>query len=253
MPFRKNYFIWLWMLLTMFCIFQPSESVASQEDTWRVGPGVVITSKPYKGVSEKVYPIPFIVYESGPFEFRGISVSYELLEIEQWSFYGLLSWRFDGYDSGDSIALTGMADRDATLDAGFGLTRTFNWGTLTFSGVADTMNKYQGYELSADYSLFFPAGDWLFFPFVGAAYQNSDLVDYYYGVRPNEVRPGRSRYDGNSAINWFSGAGFRYKIDDNWRLIGNAQYEWLSNEISGSPIVDQTYNISAVLGLTYQF
>jgi outer membrane scaffolding protein for murein synthesis (MipA/OmpV family) len=44
-----------------------------------------------------------------------------------------------------------------------------------------------------------------------------------------------------------------YKLNDKWDVFSSFKYQWLDNEISDSPIVDQSYKTSWMFGLIYAF
>ena len=43
----------------------------------------------------------------------------------------------------------------------------------------------------------------------------------------------------------------RHKLSSRWSLLGVVQYEWLDDEITDSPVVDEGYEASFLLGALY--
>jgi outer membrane protein len=88
---------------------------------------------------------------------------------------------------------------------------------------------------------------------VGFSWLSNDLADYYYGVRSDETKVGRPAYSAGSGVNWFAGLGTDYKLDEKWSLFAQFSYEWLNNEITDSPIVDDDYKITILAGAMYKY
>ncbi len=218
-----------------------------------LGPGVVMTSKPYKGMDAKAYPIPLIMYKSGRFFISGATAGYRLLAGESWTFDAVGKWRFDGYDEDDSDDLEGMGDRHMTVDIGGAFSVFGDWGTLKVTALKDALSEYDGEEMSVSYSRTFQEDKLGITPFVGFSWLSNDLADYYYGVRSDETKVGRPAYSAGSGVNWFAGLGTDYKLDEKWSLFAQFSYEWLNNEITDSPIVDDDYEISILAGAMYKF
>ena len=55
----------------------------------------------------------------------------------------------------------------------------------------------------------------------------------------------------NNALDPYLRLVVRRKISERWSLLGAAQYEWLDSEIRDSPLVDDGYEASFLLGLLF--
>ena len=218
-----------------------------------VGAGAVISSKPYDGVDSKVYPVPMFGYEGERLYLRGISGGYRLFQRGGWSIGPMLRPRFEGYEADDSDALTGMDDRDLTLDGGVDLSLKTNWGMFGVQVMTDLLGEHDGQELEASYMALFPYAGFYFVPSVALRWRSDDLVDYYYGVRASEARAGRPAYSPGDAISPVARLAIRRKLSDHWGFLLAFQYEWLDDEISDSPIIEDDTMISLLLGATYTF
>ncbi|MCL5281869.1 MAG: MipA/OmpV family protein, partial [Planctomycetes bacterium] len=82
-------------------------------------------------------------------------------------------------------------------------------------------------------------------------WKSEKLVDYYYGVRPNEARPERPAYEGKQAFDPFLRLVIRHGLTKHWSLFTDAQYEWLAREIADSPIVSKDHQLSLTVGALY--
>jgi len=103
------------------------------------------------------------------------------------------------------------------------------------------------------YSLPVTGRAWVFEPSLGVGWQSRDLVDYYYGVRGVETRPGRPAYSGGATSNAFAKLSLSYMLTSGWSVYGGGEYTYLGKNISDSPIVERRYETGVFLGLTYEF
>jgi len=232
-------------------------SESSFRPTFSAGPAVIAVSKPYKGVDTDFYIVPLFFYESRRFYFRGSSLGYILIghdgDTRRWSVDAVAQWRFDSYDSDDSDRLDGMADRKMSVDAGLALNAEAAWGQASLSLLTDTLSRHRGRELRFSYARPFVLRRLRFTPSAGLSWQSESLVDYYYGVRATEARPGRPAYRPGDATNLFAAVKIEYELAEDWVAFSAMQYERLHKRILDSPIVDQPYTVSAVAGLLYKF
>jgi outer membrane protein len=192
-------------------------------------------------------------YEGRRFYFRGVAAGYRLFQGTNWSIAPVLWPRFDGYEEDDSGALRGMDDRDMTLDGGLAFSLRGDWGVFGASLVTDILGKHDGQELELSYSKPLRRGPWVIAPTAGLRWESSNLVDYYYGVRDDEARTGRPAYDADAAFDPFVGLRLLRALGKKWTFLAAAQYEWFDGEIADSPIVDEDYDISVMVGLLYSF
>jgi len=87
----------------------------------------------------------------------------------------------------------------------------------------------------------------------GAAWQSADLSAFIWGVSASEALGGRPAYAPGDAVIPFAAVNAFYPLNDNWTLIGTARADFLPNEVSNSPIVDEDNIFSLILGVTYSF
>jgi outer membrane protein len=220
---------------------------------WFVGAGAIVVSKPHAGVEAKTYAIPLFGYEGERLYLRGIVGGYRLFKGERWSLGPVLRPRFEGYDAADSTTLAGMKDRDASLDAGAEWSWRADWGLIGVSLVTDVLGKHHGQELELSYTALFPYAGFEFVPSAALRWRSSNLVDYYYGVRAEEAAAGRPAYEPDDTITPLARLMVRRKLSEKWSALGAVQYEWFGSEITDSPIVEDDYIVSFMLGLTYTF
>jgi outer membrane protein len=214
---------------------------------------VVVSEKPYKGIDPKTHAFPFVLYQGKNFYLRGPNIGYKIYAKNRLSVDALASWRFDGYDSDDSSALDGMDDREMTLEFGSAAQYRDGFGVTRLSFLNDILGRHNGQAVSLSYAKNFRKETVTFTPSVGLNWQSQRFVNYYYGVRSEESRLSRPAYDPSDALNPFLSLRLTYKFKKQWNLFGSFRYQWLDDQISESPIVEQSYKTSWMFGLMYSF
>ena len=218
-----------------------------------VGAGAVVQAKPFDGVDSKVYPVPLFGYEGKRLYLRGITGGYRLIMRDGFSVGPTIRPRFEGYEASDSSDLAGMKNRNPTIDGGIDAAWKTKWGLVNVVAVTDLLGAHDGYEIELAYTAKFTRAEFEFIPGLALVWRNSNLVNYYYGVRDMEVRDGRSAYYPDAALTPLVRLAVRRNITERWGLILGSQYEWLSSEMRDSPIVDDNGILSVLLGATYMF
>ena len=257
--------------MLLFCAIAVAQDAnnASRSDvnaTLLLGPGMVVLLKPYTGMHPTVYPYPVSLFIYDRFYISIDTVGYRLLANRgasvkpgrmSWYFDVIGKWRTDGYDSDDSDELEGMHDRNKTFDVGGEFGVSGDWGSVTTYLVTDALGVDDGQEIRVVYAKSFKnpfdVNNLKISPSVGLAWQSNNLVDYYYGVRDDEVRAGRPAYDPGPAVNWLWGVDANYRLNERWTLLAGFTYYWFDSEIRNSPIVSRYYSISIIAGAMYRF
>jgi outer membrane protein len=218
-----------------------------------LGPGTLITVKPYKGMNPTIYPIPVITAVSAPFYFAIDTAGCRLFSDSNMTFDLIGKLRLDGYNGEDSEKLDNMHNRNMTIDVGGDFGISGDWGNLHTKILTDALGQHDGQEFRVTYAKPFEFEKSKISPSVGFALLSSNLANYYYGVRDSEALPGRPAYDPGASVNWFVGLDANYQLNDNWTLITSITYYWLDSNIRNSPIVDKDYMISILAGIMYRF
>ena len=234
-----------------------NEPESRPADMFMAGGGAVITQNPYKGIGTEIQGIPLFLYKTDRFSLYGPIMDYSLLKEKRWEVRGLARVRFEGYEEDDSRYLQGMDDREWTLELGGSLSRILGEARITTEVYADVLNEHKGHQFRLSYNYDFkgPANirDLLVTPSLGITYRSSRLNDYYYGVRSAEAIPGRPEYDVGDSVGMLTALRLNYRFNDRWSVMGMAFLEWLGDEITDSPIVDEDYVASFLIGIMYRF
>lgn len=229
---------------------------ARAEDGFKIaGLGVAFSTNPYRGEDNKVMPVPLIMGEYKGFYIKGIEAGYHLVNGETLKISVLAAPRFMGFDTGGNDWLTGLDDREGSYDAGVRIAVTMPWegGSLGAKLVTDVGDKSNGQEADVYLSQKIKGETWSLTPSAGVRFQSTQMVGYYYQVQSHEVAANRAEYDPDNALNYFGDATFVLGIAEDWVLIAKAGMEGLSSEIKDSPIVDEDYLLSGLLGVARKF
>jgi outer membrane protein len=235
------------LIIVVFCL----QSTAFSAEDSSIGLGVLLAESPYIGVENDTYPVPIINLEYKNLFIDKDIFGYHLFKGDALYLSIIGAPRFAGYDSGDSSALSGMQDRDSSLDAGFRLQLKGKITTFNLICVNDLLDEHQGQEISADLSM--KMFDGLLMPRVGIRWLSDDLVDYYYGVKGSEATATRPTYQPGSTVNYVVGLTIGVPLAESWTLVGDIQYEVFGSEIDDSPIVDEDGVFRYTAGIIYSF
>ena len=228
-----------------------------QSNLFSLGAGMVITQDPYKGVDTKVRGLPFFLYKTKRLTVYGPMLSYLLYKHKDWELDIDGKLRFEGYEEDDSSFLEGMDDRNWTMELGGSISKTLSIGKITSNASADILNEHKGYELGLSYSYDFRKAlgnpSLTMTPGIGFSYRSSQLNDYYYGVRASEAIAGRPEYKVGDSVGLTAGIRLNYIYSDRVSFMGMMSFEWLGDEIRNSPIVEEDYLETFILGIMYRF
>jgi outer membrane protein len=223
---------------------------------WSLGAGVISSPRPYDGASNQTRAIPLLEVSYKRFYLQGIRAGYRVIQEDGFGLDLRVRAQFAGYEPSDSPKLTGMEERRETAEIGIaseiGLGGRWSLGLGAF---ADVLGRHDGYQVSVDlgWSRVWDRGRFGLFPSLGVVWQSAEFIDYYAGVRPEEVRPDRPAFEGHGAVNAEVGVLGFYRVAPRWRITAIAQLQRLANEFEDSPIVDRRWGYFGLLGLTYDF
>lgn len=233
-----------------------------QPDGWNLGVGVISSKSQYRGMDDRVFPIPMISYKKGRFLFRGLRASYDLYKSKKNQLQATLSPNFfrDGYQSDDSPFLAGMNDRDGTLLLGLDYRYNFRPFYFSFAFDQDALGIHSGLTARTALGFRFPLQVLIKkLPFtmlgaeIGYNYYSRKYMNYYYGVRTSEVVAGRPFYEPTSSYNQYVAFTFRMSFLKKWSLFARYQEEFFSSKIKDSPLVDEETITVLISGLSYQY
>lgn len=251
----------IFLLLSSLPLFAQDESAEQAPSSspsqvrWSLGLGVISSPRPYVGAKNSVLPIPLVELYYKKFYVQGIRAGFHLFEKGDLTFDARARVVFAGLDPEDSPALEGMAERKSSVEGGFALEWKPGKYLLSATAFTDVLGRSGGQQVGLDLSRTwtFARYRWGLTPSVGVVWQSSDLVDYYFGVSPEEARPGRPPFRGYSAFNFRASVLAFYRLTTRVNIVGLIRVQRLDNEISSSPIVDKPRGYFGLLGVNYTF
>lgn len=240
-----------------FCWAQEGPNAGASQSVFQAGAGLVIVDKPQKGGDTEILPIPTVYFQKDRFILFGPQAQWVFYYDERLTVSALGQLRYEGYDDDESRHLRGMSDRRASVEAGLLAAQDFDWGRLAAQWTSDILNEHKGHEIRLTASRRFAdaAGvDKLAVtPTVGLNWRSKQLNDYYYGVERKEATAWRPAYNAGDSVGLLTSLRVDYPLNERWNLFGVVSAEWLGSEITDSPIVDQDYRMSVLIGTLYRF
>ncbi|GAB2181835.1 MipA/OmpV family protein [Denitratisoma sp. agr-D3] len=242
----------------------PASAVESPKtepsSSWGLGIGAASKQKPYTGIDRDNKAIPIIQFENKYVRVFGPGVEVKLPGIRisdtQRLDFGLVG-RFDlsaGYEADDSPMLAGMSERKGSFWAGAKAKWENSLVNVTAEWTGDASGNSKGQLFSLGLDRTWRIGEHVMLtPRLVAKWQDRKYVDYYFGVRDNEVRTGRAAYRGDAGVNAEIGLRSSYMFDQHHSVYLDVAVTSLASKIKDSPLVDRSTENSVFLGYVYRF
>lgn len=256
-------------LVTILSLFLINGVFAQKQNQARKGPpdgfsagiAAIYVSSLYKEQEYRFRSVPSLSINYGRFSMFGPRLAYRVLGerggsvsvVAQPDFFG-------GYDAEDSPALAGMDERKGTASLGLAFNKRV--GLVTFSGnfTKDILGIHGGTRAFLGIGTGMPINILIkSLPFtflgvsLGARYYSESFVNYYYGIKDNEVTSDRAAYLSTSALNHFINFTMRMSLSEKWMFMITYNREYLNNKIKDSPIIDKDSIYRIFSNLSYQF
>jgi MipA family protein len=84
-------------------------------------------------------------------------------------------------------------------------------------------------------------------------FEAAKVVNYYYGVHPDEVRPDRPLYRPGAGLKTHLGVTAIYPLAENWQLDGSVGLNLFSSSYLDSPLVTRSHEQVAIVMVRYVF
>jgi outer membrane scaffolding protein for murein synthesis (MipA/OmpV family) len=169
--------------------------------------------------------------------------------------FGLLAEQQRGFVASDGALLAGMSDREAATEAGINVAWDSPIGYLDFAYLNDVSDTHDGTAVKAMFSTpLIERGKLLIKASGGYERMSRSAVNYYYGVKLNEVTATRPLYAASdSTIHTFFALDARYRLSKQWSLNAHLSNNKLGEQIENSPIVDKTNVTVAYIAAGWHF
>lgn len=241
-------------LLILGIAFAPALAQAQDPrgDGFSFGGLVVGDTNPYLGQGSDIIPLPLINFRSGPFALSTNGVSYQVWDAGPWGLTLAARPRFSGLISTDGEQLDGI-DREVTGDAAVELRYDIGRMYVGADLRQEFTGEHDGQEARLRVGLRQQVGAVRLDFAAGGAWQNGDLSRYIWGVSDEEARPGRAPYDPGSVLVPFVGLRGSIPIGENWSLLGSLRADFLPDDVTDSPIIEDDTLISGGIGVEFRF
>lgn len=221
---------------------------------WQLGAIGKVGTSPYRSAdTTKFGALPLVAYDAERMHIGTDGIDVKVFRNQYFSASILGSIRSKPYDSGDGDYLRGMDDRDMAFEAGAGFSARIWRGSLVAHHLFDVSGTHDGQEIDLSYFLPMQWGDVNFKWGGGVTWQSDKLVDHMAGVRRTEVRADRNYYAPDAAFIPHLDLTVTYPVTERFSLIGTGGFQYLPDQYTDSPIIDEDYVLSAGLGLVYTF
>lgn len=230
-------------------------AVAQAQD-WQLGAGAGLVWSQQAYGTTTTSPVPIIDFDSTYFRMRGDTADLKLPWISSKALNVSLRSRYmfgEGFSSDDAEILNGMDRRRAALWSGPAMDLRTTYLDLSVEGMFDMSGFSEGRRVNVVASRTFFINGIGLTPRVGATWLDGNTVNYYYGVRPNEVTAERPAYEGSSTINLEVGISAFYAMGDNHLLMLDAGITHVGDGIARSPITVDRNLASVMIGYAYKF
>jgi len=276
---RQNY-LFILLVIVLSCgikTVQACENDCVYENSWALGLAVGIGdfSNPlHDGADRNIAVLPSFYFYSERFYIENTEIGYVIEENENWLVKvkgnfnndGLYfnETKFDGliisgllgpgwFEEPDESVSANEVERKYSYMAGIGADYFVNDNIMLSAGVYhDVTNVHNGYSMNTSAQYILQRGDWRFQLGIGAEFKDSDLTNYYYGLR-EEDGTSYASFKVDSNINLSASTSLAYRITDNFYLTGRYYHEWLGSSMTVSPLVEDDYTRFFFIGITGQF
>ena len=214
------------------------------------GGGLSVEQSPYVGGKDGVEVLPVLFAQLGRFYLRGPTLGAELYDGDDLSVSAGIS--LDLADSrDDSPQLADMSKLDDVWLGEVEVSYEADWGELGVSLAADVSGTHDGFLAGLSYGYPLELGGLQIEPEVGVEWHSAKVNRYYYGVGAADVRADRPFYEPDAGMSYELGVTVTYPFAERHALSLEVEAEWLSSEVSDSPIVER--DSVASVGVSYLF
>lgn len=235
---------------------EPVLTKGESASNWALGLGVAVEQTAYRGIGNRVTPFPLIKYENSWVRVFGNTLDVKAPKFsDQFSVSLRASFALgEGYKASDSSFFRGMHQRNGSIWVGPAATWRNDWFTVSADWNMDASGESKGRQANLTLQRSFVITPRLnVTPHVGASWLDKKYVDYYYGVRPDEVRVNRPLYLGGSTVNTKAGVRIGYTLTPHQHLLLDISATMLGSKIKDSPLVNGSTSSGVLFAYFYTF
>lgn len=245
--------LWLATGLLPASMVWAQERPADTGSNWSLGVLGSSETSPYRGADSRQRILPLVAFDNAYVRVAGPMIDVKLPSTGAVSYALVARYADMGYEASDSAALSGMAERKSSVWLGAKADWRHALGQLSAQWLADAGNHSGGQQLRLVAEKPMRWGGLGLAPRVALVWQDSDLVNYYFGVRSSEALASRAAYTGPSAVNTELGVRAIYSLTPQQSVFLDLSATGLGASIKRSPLVDRHWVSGVRLGYAYRF
>lgn len=223
-----------------------------QEVVGDIGLGGNRTRSIILGIRDEISVMPYLDFEYGRMFARVDTLGIKTLKLGYGhvELVGRISQ--DGFST-NTPGLIGLGERATSIPIGIGTLQVTPLGAFLINAFHD-VRRSNGNWLEVIYAGEFDLPRVTIYPLLGAEYQSREYVRYYYGISAQEAANSQyAIYQPAESLNGLIGLIADARLTDEYHLNFNVRRKWLGSAIQLSPIVNQRYQDTAYLALSYRF
>ena len=242
---------------------QPQGQPQPDDSIFMLGAGIAVSPRYAGSKAYQTLALPYIIAETNlapqhKVYLRGLNAGYEY-QLSDRITVGLDGTYRMERDSGDDAELAGMADVDGTLEVGPRVRLQVNEQVgLEGRLHADVGGEHKGFDTYLGGDVRQPV-NLLGTPLMleanlGATYGSKKLNNTYFGVPSSAARADRPAYlpgAGWQSVN--AGVAATYALTERWGLRGGVSADYLLGDVADSPLVEESFQPTVMLGALYRF
>lgn len=219
------------------------------------GLGVIARSSPYRGYNGAVSQvIPAITFRGERLQILGPNIQLGLIGSGKLRLAASGRYRIGVYDEEDSDFLVGMEDRKDTFTAGLSLQGELPGGVdVSARYEQDVLDEIGGGEARLGFDKSFQFGAFRISPEIAVNWLSADFANHDFGVPVGDSLPNRPAYQLDSTTSFEAGLGMFYEITRDWLVVANIGIEFLEDQVTDSPIVEEDYVLKGFFAINYVF
>ena len=159
-----------------------------------------------------------------------------------------------GFHPKDGNRLDGMSSRHDSIEGGVAFEWELPQASLSaayFTDWSETSGG-QSWRLSVDHQLV-DSRSWDVSAYIDLDYAGTKIVQYYFGVRPDEATAARPSYQPGATVISSLGLSGAYKLNKDYALLFGSELSYLGAAAAASPIVQRRNSLMGYLGLGLVF
>lgn len=151
------------------------------------------------------------------------------------------------------VSIDDVQSRKWAIDAGIRWHIRSGNSQWRFTAKTDATGVHHGHQFEVGYRYHWKWQEWQVSIAPGITWKSSQLIDYYYGIHPQDNLDSTFYYQGASGWQSTMAIGASKAINQDWQWLARASYTWFNSGMTNSPLVDQSFTRAVFIGVGYVF